>query len=202
MRIPSSGKKMTANDSPPTFEIPLQWRRILVGDDRFDWHKKRVRSYRDRDQLAGARVYKWVLQAADLLPTMWYIGQCQDFQKRLGKYRTTLKKGPEARFRCEAQRYLEAGGTVDLYFLDLKTPLCINGKRVDELSLGELDVRLMMESIAIVSARAAGFEMVNRLGGNVTERRIRGLIEKIVREKGFKFLWNRLGLDKEGDENQ
>ena len=185
---------MQENDSLPTIEIPLHWKQVLLGNGRFDWHKKKVRAYSDRDQLAGAKVYKWVFRGVDGIPTEFYIGQCADFKERLGKYRTVVKAdgSTEALVQSAARKCEEQGGSVDLEFLDLGTPLLVNGKLVDQYALGDLDVRLMMESIAIVSMRASGFKLVNRLGDNAYYRQILALMESIVERKGkrdaMKFL--------------
>ena len=82
-------------------------------------------------------------------------------------------------FRCE-----EHNGTVDLEFLELRTPFRINGKLINDFSLGEPDVRIMMEHIAIVTARAEGLKLINRLSDNAYYVKIFSLVERIVGQKG------------------
>jgi hypothetical protein len=191
---------MQQGDSRRIFEIPLSWESVLAKGNRFDWHKEQLPAGPDWDKLYGSKIYKWEFRSQHL-PAKLYIGQCQEFQERLAKYRAAKKDGSttEARFQHETQAYEGQGGTVDLYFLDIGTSIVINGKPVNKLTLGELAVRLMLESIAIVSAQVAGFELVNQLGNNWYQEQIfeLDLVQNFVRRKGREEAMKLFGFDEQ-----
>jgi hypothetical protein len=178
---------MDTNENTPSFVVQLHWKAIKLCDGRrFDWHKKRARAARDREQLEGPRVYRWVLRGTDGLPEQFYIGQAGNFEQRLPKYRSRklAVDSTEALVQNEIFRCEEHNGTVDLEFLELRTPFRINGKLINDFSLGEPDVRIMMEHIAIVTARAEGLKLINRLSDNAYYVKIFSLVERIVGQKG------------------
>ena|ERR1700722_16949880 len=59
-----------------------------------------------------------------------------------------------------------------------RVPSKLNGKLVTNASLGDHDVRLMMESIAIVAARAGNIKVLNQLSENVHLKNIRRLLNR------------------------
>jgi hypothetical protein len=184
------GTLMEMNETSPSFVLPLHWKAVVLCDgSRFDWHKKGARAARDREQLEVACVYRWVFRAANSRPEQFYlyIGQSGKFEERLPSYRSTnpAAGSTEELLRREMSRCEEQGGKVDLEFLDLGNPLRINGKLINKYSLGERDVRVMMENISIVTAKADGIKLINRLGDNTNEVKILNLAKKIVGQKGF-----------------
>jgi hypothetical protein len=94
-----------------------------------------------------------------------YIGQSEQFETRLRDYRSPNQydRDVQAAMReCE-----ESGGRVELHFLDLGTDrFRINGKLVSHASLSNHDVRMMMESIAIVTAGVEGVKLINLVRDN------------------------------------
>jgi hypothetical protein len=73
---------------------------------------------------------------------------------------------------------------MQLEFLDISQPMCINGKQISLHSLGDPDVRFMLESIALVGARVMGLNLINKPGENAYERRILDLAREIKRKNG------------------
>jgi hypothetical protein len=178
---------MEQNEFLTNLVVPLHWKAVVLRDgSRFDWHRKAARAPEDREQLEGARVYRWVFRGADGRPKQFYIGESGKFEKRLLNYRSRslAEDSTEALLQDEISRCEEQGGTVDLEFLDLETPLSLNGKLISKYSLGELDVRVMMENIAIVTTRTEGAKLINRLGDNAYYAKILSLVERIVGQKG------------------
>jgi hypothetical protein len=146
-----------------------------------------VRAAPDRERLEGAHVYQWVFRGADGHLEQCYIGQSGNFEGRLPDYRSEIpaKNSTEAFVQEEMRQCEKRGGTVDLEFLELETPLCINGKLINKYSLGDREVRLMMENIAIVTAKANGVKLLNRLGDNTYDVKIETLMGRIVEQKGY-----------------
>jgi hypothetical protein len=120
--------------------------------------------------ISGAKIYRWVLRDQSGAIDSVYIGQSERFQQRLSAYRSGNRKALASEYpvRAQLKQCEGAGGSVELEFLDLdKGSFYINGKLVANPSLGDHDVRLMMESIAIVAARASSLQLLNRLQQNV-----------------------------------
>lgn len=165
--------------------IPLHWIPVPAEGGQFDWHKNPPKSVRARDAISGPRVYRWALQTITGETTSVYIGQSERFQKRVSAYRkgkqTSLE--PDDTVQSKIKDWENSGGKVELQFLDLDAePSCINGKPITIASLGDHDTRLMMESIAIFSARASGLKILNSLQDNVHETELRRLLTHLVKE--------------------
>jgi hypothetical protein len=179
---------MEMNETTSNLVVPLHWKAVVLGNgSRFDWHSQTARSPDDRAQLEIACVYRWVFRGADGRPEKFYIGQSGKFEHRLPNYRSEKPAAgsTEERLRHEMSLCEERGGRIDLEFLDLSTPLRINGKPISNYSLGESYVRVMMENIAIVTARKDGVKLINRLGDHTNEVKILNLVKRIVGQKGY-----------------
>jgi len=166
-------------------EIPLHWMPVPVGGNRIALHKNPPKNPRVRDAISGPKVYRWVLRNTTGEIASVYIGQSEKFQGRISKYRkgkqTSLE--PDDTVQSDINEWENSGGTVELQFLDLDTePFCINGERITIASLGHQDTRLMMESIAIFSARASGLKVLNRLHENVHMKELRRLLSHHVKD--------------------
>lgn len=148
------------------FEIPLRWVRVTVKGACFDWHKSLPKTVRERDLISGPQVYRWLLRSNAGEIEWVYIGQSENFQKRISAHRGGAVLQERMR-DCETK-----GGTVELEFLDLTEPLIVNGKCITNSALREHDVRLMMESIAVVTARTEQLRVLNRLQENVDVKRL------------------------------
>jgi hypothetical protein len=148
----------------PGIEIPFNWAQVLERGTYFPWHRKKVPKNLPKYNIAGPRVYRWVLRRGEEISSV-YIGQSEKFEKRLRDYR---RPNP---YDCDVQaamRECEAGGgRVELQFLDLGTgSFRINGKLISHASLSNHDVRMMMESTAIVTARVEGVKLLNHVRDN------------------------------------
>jgi hypothetical protein len=172
-------------------DIPLQWREIrLSGNIYFPWHRQAAKYPRDRDQLNGPQVYKWILKDENGQEERSYIGESEAFQNRLASYRSpkispakTEKVVRDAIEECEKR-----GGSVELWLLDIDAGcFYLNGMLVNRYSLGDRDVRIMLESIATIEARQRDAKLINRLGDNAYKRGILGLLQEISRKKGIEF---------------
>jgi hypothetical protein len=172
----------------PEIELRLVWKPVrLAGGVPFDWHLEPARYARDRDQLSGPKVYRWLLKNADGGLDSCYIGQSLEFEQRLAEYRSGRfgRAGTERLVREEMRRCEERGGTVELEFLDLASgQFSLNGWLINTYELGNLDVRLMMESIATIGARTQNIKVINRLGQNAYEMKIISLVNEIARTQG------------------
>jgi hypothetical protein len=179
---------MEETENPPNLLVPLRWEPVvLCNGSRFDWHRKRVRAARDRERLEGAHVYRWVFRGADGHLEQCYIGESGNFEQRLPDYRSEIpaKGSTEAMVQHEIDLCEERGGSVDLEFLDFKTPLRLNGRLINNYSLGHREVRLMIENIAIITAKEEGVKLLNRLGDNTYDVKIGNLMRRIIGRKGY-----------------
>lgn len=166
-------------------EVPLRWTPVPVKGGHFDWHKNPPKNVRARDAISGPRIYRWALLKATGEIASVYIGQSERFQERVSAYRkgkqTPLE--PDDTVQSDIKKWADSGGTVELQFLDLDVePFCINGERVTVSSLGYQDTRLMMEGIAIFSARVSGLRVLNRLQENVHVKELRRLLPHILKD--------------------
>lgn len=182
--------------------IPLRWVPVVLSNGkRFNWHRERALADADRRRLDGARVYRWILRDVDGKIERVYIGESGAFEERITQYRSDCPADgtTEATLRAEMNNCEVNHGSVDLEFLSLETPISINGKMVNNYALGERNVRLMMENIAIVTAKAQGLKLVNRLGENIIETKLLALLQKVIGEEGhertMEILKARLGMD-------
>ncbi|HEX4030595.1 MAG TPA: hypothetical protein VHX20_09540 [Terracidiphilus sp.] len=166
-------------------EISLHWWPVLTPDgNRFPWHREPARAARDREQLEGPRVYRWILRSKDnIAEPRYYIGETSAFHRRLAKYRSGKlnRKGienyvPQKMRECEA-----LDGEVQLEFLNLDAePLRINGRLLANSSLFDRSVRLMMESIAVYVSKTQNLFLLNSLGENADYKTISNLLVKIL----------------------
>lgn len=160
--------------------VPLHWLPVRVKESHFNWHKNLPKTVRERDQISGPKVYRWVLRTQTGEIQAVYIGQSEKFQARVSDYRRGDKAGLDLDDTVQARmkRCENCGGTVELQFLDLDAgPFKINGMQVTNSSLADHDIRLMMESIAIVTARAANLPVINRLQENVNVKSLKRLVK-------------------------
>jgi hypothetical protein len=163
-------------NSIKSFKIPLNWRSVLVEEQTYPWHRKIQRSAKHRDLIDGPRIYRWVFKNQNGEIQAVYIGQSERFQSRLSGYRTPTKTNPQDTdviVRNEIDEWEEQGGTVELQFLEIAA-FGVNGQVVDSSmkSLGNHEVRVLLESIAIVTAKSEPYRLINRLSKNVHRKDI------------------------------
>ena len=96
------------------------------------------------------------------------------------------------------------GGAVDLEFLHIETPFIINGMRIDQASLGEAEVRIMMEHLAVVTDKAKRIHVINRLGLNASLAATLKLVKKNVSPGRYPEVSRRIAgiLDPYADDNE
>jgi hypothetical protein len=161
-------------------EIPLHWVTVPARGCQFAWHNSLPKSVSAREAISGPRVYRWTLRAIDGKIAFVYIGQSERFQERVSAYRSGKKTShePNDTVRSKIRDWENSGGTVELQFLDFDVdPFSINGKPVTVASLSDHDTRLMMESVAIFSARASNLNVLNQLQENVHVKEIRRIVK-------------------------
>jgi len=166
---------------PWNIDVPLRWKSVLVKGMHFDWHKHPPRNVRERDLISGPRIYRWLLRTTSGEIEFVYIGQSERFQERVSAYRNLDHRRVESdrAFQSRLKKYEDCGGTVELEFLDLDAEsFCINGKAITNASLGDHDIRLMMESIAIVDARVRKLSILNQLHDNVHLKDLKRLVKQ------------------------
>jgi len=149
----------------PSIQIPLSWKAV-PGKEVFAWHRAPLPS--DKRLIGGPKVYSWLMCKEHGEVESIYIGESGDFSKRLKSYRLRVQKPNDKDKLVEAMVKCESlGGRVELHFLDLgEGSFNLNGKLIDQLSLADHAVRLMMESIAIFMARATNLKLINDLREN------------------------------------
>lgn len=163
-----------------SIEIPLYWMPVLVKGHHFPWHKNLPKTTQARDMISGPKVYRWVLRTKTGRVESIYIGQSEKFQERISAYRTGNQKalGSDKAVLANLGHCEDSGGAVELQFLDVDMgSFRIYGKLVNNSSLGDHDIRLMMESIAIVAARASNLKVLNRLRENAHLKEIAHLVK-------------------------
>jgi hypothetical protein len=166
-----------------SFKIPLNWQPVLIGGAAFSWHRDSPKPSKDRELIEGPHIYRWVFKNRDGEIEEVYIGQSEKFQNRISSYRTPTKKNSKdtdvfvsKRFAsCEAQ-----GGVVELQFLEIDE-IEINGQLIDSStkSLGNHEVRILLESIAVVTAKSEKPKLLNRLSKNVHEKGLESLLRSL-----------------------
>jgi hypothetical protein len=159
-----------------SFKIPLSWHCVLVEEQIYPWHRKLQRHAKHRDLIEGPKIYRWVFKNQNGEIQAVYIGQSEKFQIRLSGYRTPTKTNPQDTdviVRSEIDDWEKQGGTVELQFLDIAA-FEVNGQVIDSSteSLGNHEVRVLLESIAIVTARSEPYRLINRLSKNVHRKDI------------------------------
>jgi hypothetical protein len=108
---------MTLTNEIPEIEIPLVWNPVrLAGGIRFDWHMKPARYHRDREQLTGPKIYRWVLRNAEGAVESCYVGESAAFEKRLAAYRNDRlgRASTERLVKDEIRNCEGRGGSVEL----------------------------------------------------------------------------------------
>jgi len=157
---------MSVRAAVPRIGIQLQWK-PPSDTGNVAWHREQP-NLEDTSLIGGQRVYCWLMRAADGSSESVYIGESGDFPERLRNYRYRVQKQNDkdelvkAMGKCESR-----GGTVELQFLDLDScGFYLNETLLDQQSLRNHEVRLMMESIAIFMAKSANLQVINHLRGD------------------------------------
>jgi len=158
----------------------LNWKSILVNEKVYPWHKESPKQPKDKELINGPRVYRWVFKNQAGEVESIYIGQSEKFQNRLSGYRTPTKINQKDtdvivhRAFSECERH---GGTIELQFLEVEK-LEINGQLIDTTiqSLGNQEIRLLLELIAVLTAKLEKAKLHNRFSKNVHEKDLEKLI--------------------------
>jgi hypothetical protein len=170
-------------NSVDSFKIPLNWQSVLVNGQIYPWHRKPQRVAKYRELIEGPRIYRWVFKNQNDEIQAVYIGESEKFQNRLSGYRTPTKINQQDTDvivhntfdDCEKQ-----GGIVELQFLEIAA-FEINGQLIDSStkSLGNHEMRIILESIAIVTAKLEKPKLLNRLSKNVHEKDLERLLRSL-----------------------
>ena len=152
---------MSAVGAVPHIEIPLCWEKPeLVKGKHFDWHRASLYHIPQNvitELICNAKVYRWLMRSKNNEMESCYIGESVDFYDRLLSYRRSVRK-PDGKHKLlvEAMRDCETNdGTVNLEFLCVGVDgFQLNEILINRWTLGNQDVRLMMESISIAAFRA------------------------------------------------
>lgn len=170
----------------PKIAVPIHWKTVDVTPSVM-WHRKARLNVRERDAIAGPRVYRWVLRDKTRKISAVYIGETERFEVRLRSYCIGNVKKPTItkRIRQELKRCEDEGGSVELQFLDLELGYFIlNGIPINRFSLPEHTARRLLESIAVflaeAEAKAEGYQVLNHSLKNVVKKDIRKLLNQMV----------------------
>jgi|GEM_PF-6574647 len=178
----------TENVEVRKIDIHLVWRQVLLANGKpFPWHQRAARYAHDREMLDGPQVYRWILRDANGAEECSYIGETEAFQNRLSKYRrpNAVRLNTEKRVREEIDKCERRGGTIELWFLDLDAgSFSLNGHAINKYSLGESDVRRMLESIATFTERQSGRKLLNAIEDNAVNRKLLALLGQITQKQG------------------
>jgi hypothetical protein len=181
-------------NSVESFTIPLNWQPVLVGGAAFPWHRESPKPWKDRELIKGPRVYRWAFKTRDSEIEAVYIGQSEAFHNRIAGYRTPAKANPNDTDVMVNNRFAsceEREGTVELQFLEI-TAFEINGQLIDASvkSLGNHEVRMLLESIAILTAKSEHPNpvLLNRLSRNVHEKGLESVLQSMVPKRRIEFL--------------
>jgi hypothetical protein len=155
---------------------------VLIDGGSFPWHRDSPKPRKDREIINGPRVYRWAYKSKVGEIEAVYIGQSEAFHSRIAGYRTPTKTNPNDTdvivsnefAKCEKEE-----GSVELQFLEF-APFEINGQRIENSlgSLGNHEIRLLLECIALVTARSEKPKLLNRLSRNVWEKQLFQLVQK------------------------
>ena len=169
----------------PNIAIPVHWKTVEVTHSCTPWHRKPSLNVRERDAIAGPRVYRWVLRDKIHKIEAVYIGETERFEVRLRSYCIGNAKVPTKtkRIRQELKHCENEGGSVELQFLDLELgQFTLNGTLVNRFSMAEHTARLLMEGIAVFVAEAEGYQVLNHSRQNVAKKDI----VKLLNQSNFK----------------
>jgi hypothetical protein len=166
-----------------SFKIPLNWRPVLIAGTAFPWHRDSPKPYKDRELIEGPRIYRWAFKNQSGGIESVYIGQSGNFQNRLASYRKPRKATPNSTdviLNKMFESWEQKGRAVELQFLEIAA-FKINGLLVETSpeSLGNHEIRLLIESIAVVGARSEEPKLLNRLSKNVWEKQILQLLQNM-----------------------
>lgn len=181
---------MISPNTDQSFQIPLNWRSVFVERESFPWHRKIQRSAKYRELIRGPQVYRWVLKNNLGATEAVYIGQSEAFHSRIAGYRTPTKTNPNDTDVILNNAFSDTernGGSVELQFLEI-CPFVINGQLIESKSLANQEIRLLLESLAILTAKAEGQKLLNRLSKNANEKAIIKVLDGIPKHKRLPLL--------------
>ncbi len=176
---------MNAPAPVQSFILPLNWRPVLVEGKAFLWHRTSPKYLKHRELIRGPRIYRWAFKNKAGEIEAVYIGQSEAFHNRIAGYRTPTKTNQNDTDVILNKKFAsceENGGTVELQFLEVAA-FEINGQLIDASvnSLGNHDVRLLLESVATVTAKSEhpNPALLNRLSKNVHEKELESLLKSM-----------------------
>jgi hypothetical protein len=166
------------------FRIPIRWSPVLLNGKPFQWHSCRI-TRAAKVCVVGPRVYRWRFLDRSGSLSCAYIGQSEHFERRLGDYRVAPKNPGEIAVMRKMAESKAEHGNVELDFLDLGAEAFrINGRLISQASLSDHYVRLLMESLAIVTARAEGVKLLNRVRDNALLKLMTDIVKRYPAEFG------------------
>jgi hypothetical protein len=180
----------TENAEVLRVEVPLVWHRVLLAAGQsFPWHRCPAPYARDREPLERPQVYKWVLRDANRERA--YIGEAGAFDRRLGQYRSPDNDTTEQRVRQAMDECEQCGGTVELWFLEITTgSFLLNGRLIDRHSIGDKNVRLILENLAILEEKQNKTTLLNVIEENAYDAKIASIVGDLVRKYGRDTAFN------------
>lgn len=163
---------MDNNGEVHSIEVHFRWNPVLIRNAYFPWHKTIPNAFQ-RPAIVGPRVYRWTLHDSTGEVSGAYIGETDDFERRLSAYRISTLRKRETHVRAAFRKCENSGGKVELQFLAFEPNLFrINGTGSAIPILSDHGARLMMEGIALVVASAGKTKVLNKLREDAIAKKI------------------------------
>jgi hypothetical protein len=183
---------MNDSDSVESFNILLNWRTVLIEEAVYPWHKKPQKYLKYRELINGPRVYRWAFKNSSGEIEAVYIGESEKFENRLAGYRRPTSSTPnrtDAILNGEFANCEKREGTVELQFLEF-VPFEINGQRIEAQihSFAKHEIRLLLECIAIVTAKSEKPKLLNRLSEDAGIKAVRHILKTVSPEQQVKLI--------------
>jgi hypothetical protein len=150
---------------------------VLVNGKHFAWHRAAL--FKAHTNLIfGPKVYRWLLISSTGEQESVYIGESVMFENRLNKHRLRFREQNVSSSLARAMADCERrGGIVELQFLDLGVDgFLLNCQPINAKSLNDHEVRLMMENISIIMAKATNLRLINKLRESAGSRAVRWIM--------------------------
>ncbi len=180
-----------------SIEVRFRWNPVLVDNAYFPWHRTVPNAFQ-RPAIEGPKVYRWVLRASTSEVSQVYIGETDDFERRLRAYRFNAGSKTESYIQLAFRSCEASGGKVELQFLEFESDqLRINGTESGNPTLSDHGARLMMEGIALVVASRSQVKVLNKLRKNAYVNKFDRLWDKYPHKRAafLALLQSRLNIE-------
>ena len=171
-------------------DLPLTWRPLTFMGGQFEWHKKPLyaRHLKTLREKSPAQVYRWLIRTRENEACSCYVGQSDQFEKRLRHYRRRFKSAANNEaLIVEMKNATDSGGWVSLELLEISDQgFSLNGIHIDKWSMGVHEKRVMLEAIAIVTlpAEYPGVRLINHVRVSLADRAKMEIVQ-FARERGI-----------------